>query len=138
MALPPKYVELRIDVFDRANQRAQVLTDLRPRELIGAILDEFGEELDYLGSDPQLYCLKNRENERLDDEHSLADLVRNGEHLILDEIEPALPPSTHRPPQPIYLQDGTTQRSFKIPCLPAIIGRQDPELPDNQLVVVDL
>jgi hypothetical protein len=139
MALPPKYVELHIDVFERVNQRAQVLADLRPRDLISSILEEYGDELDYLGSDPQQYFLRKAlEGERLDDEQPLAQLVRSGERLVLDEVEPDLPPNTHRPPGPIYLQDGTTQRSFKIPWLPAIIGRWDPELPDNRLVVVDL
>jgi hypothetical protein len=139
MVSSPKYLELRIDVFDQLNQRAQVLAELRPPELISAILEEFGDELDYLGGDPDAYWLrKARENERLDDEQPLADLVRTGEHLVLEETEPDLPDNTHRPPQPIYLQDGTTQHAYKIPWLPAIIGRPDPELPENELVAVDL
>jgi hypothetical protein len=139
MVSSPKYLELRIDVFDQLNQRAQVLAELKPPELVSAILEEFGDELDYLSGDPGAYWLrKARENERLDDQQPLEDLVRTGEHLVLEEVVPDLPAHAERPSQPIYLQDGATQRAFKIPWLPAIIGRPDPELPENDLVAVDL
>jgi hypothetical protein len=139
MLSSPKYLELRIDVFDRPNQRAQVLAELKPRELVNAILEEFGDELDYLSADPGVYWLrKARENERLDERQSLAELVRSGDHLVLEEVEPDLPARAQRPSRPIYLQDGATQHAYKLPWLPAIIGRQDPELPEDDLVAVDL
>jgi hypothetical protein len=139
VASSPKYLELRIDIFDRPNQRAQVLGELRPRELVSSILEEFGDELDYLGADPDVYWLrKARENERLENEATLEDQVRTGDHLVLEEADPDLPAHARRPSQPIYLQDGLTQNAYRIPWLPAIIGRPDPELPDNELVAVDL
>src|SRR5437764_7576281 len=86
VASQSKYLELHIDVLDRLNQRAQVLPELRPPELVRAILDEFGEELDYLSSDPGDYRLRNvRQDVLLDDQQALADLVREGEHLALEE-----------------------------------------------------
>src|SRR5438093_12529899 len=121
MPSSPKYVELRIDVFDRVNQKAQVLSELKPPELVSAILEEFGDELDYLGADPNAYWLrKARGDERLDDQQPLAGQVREGEHLVLEEADRSLPGLTRRPSRPIYLQEPATQRAFKILWLPAI------------------
>jgi hypothetical protein len=139
MASPPKYIELRVDVFDRTNQRAQVLSELKPSELVNAILQEFGDELDYLGANPEAYWLrKAREDARLDDQQSLGEQVREGEHLVLEETDRSLPGHAHRPSRLIYLQEPSTQQAYKILWLPAIIGRKDPELPDDELVAVDL
>lgn len=139
MASPSKYLELRIDIFEKANQRAQVLAELKPPELVSAILEEFGDEIDHLGADPDAYWLrKGRGNERLEDQQPLGDQLREGEHLVLEEADRSLPAHTHPPSHAIYLQEAATQRAFKIPWLPAIIGRPDPELPDNDLLAVDL
>jgi hypothetical protein len=139
MASPPNYVELRIDVLDKLNQRAQVLSELKPSDLISSILEEFGEELDYLGTDPGAYLLrKARESERLDDQKPVGDQVREGEHLVLEEADRTLPSNAQRPSRSIYLQEPSTQQAYKIPWLPAIIGRPDPELPDDDQVAVDL
>src|SRR4051812_22427295 len=87
----PKYLELRIDVFDQSNQRAQVLEDLKPRDLVGAILKEF-RELDYLGTDPGSYLLqKARDGTPLDPAQSLREQVRDGERLIMVEDAAAVP-----------------------------------------------
>jgi len=139
VALPPKYVELRIDVFDKASQRAQVLSDLTARDLVSAILEEFGDDLDYLGSDPNAYWLRRaRGDERLEAQMPLSEQVREGEHLVLEEADHSLPAHARRPTRPLYLLEPATQRAYKIPWLPAIIGRPDPDLPDNELVAVDL
>ena len=131
MASSLKYLEVRIDIFDRPNQRAQVLPDLRPAELVSAILEEFGDELDYLSADPTAYRLRNSsDGAELDSGRSLEELVREGEHLVLEEADLDLPSHTRRPSRPIYLQEVASQHAFKIPWLPAIIGRVDPELPE--------
>ncbi|HZT07049.1 MAG TPA: hypothetical protein VFC51_08465 [Chloroflexota bacterium] len=139
MASPPKYLELRIDVFAKSGQRAQVLPEIRPPDLVAAILEEFGDELDILGAAPEAYWLRKAEgNERLDDLLPLEGQVHDGEHLVLEETDPDLPAHTRRPARSVYLQESTTQRAFKIPWVPAIVGRSDPDLPENDLVAVDL
>ncbi len=49
-------LDLRIDVFEKANQRALAMPNLTPPELIEAILLEF-RELEYLSNKPADYLL---------------------------------------------------------------------------------
>jgi hypothetical protein len=139
MGSRPTYIDLRVDVFDQCDQRAQVLPDLRPLDVIRAILEEFGGELDYLQARPEAYQLaRARTGEVLDAARTVGEQVRDGERLILVELEPPLPPGTSRPSSTIYLYDMAAHGAFRIAWQPAVIGRSDPELVDNDLVAVDL
>jgi hypothetical protein len=139
LAWPPKPLEVHIDVFDQLNQRAQVLPELSPAELVGAILEEFGEELDYLGSDAGKYRLRKVQTaEGLDEHKTLGELLVDGDRLVLEEQDEELPPGARRPVRPIYLQDVSSGQSFRIAWQPAIVGRSDSDLAANDLVAVDL
>ena len=89
-------VELTIDVFEETGQRALVLSELRPSQLVKAILQEF-HNLEYLGDDANDYYLIRAESgERLDEDSSLEPL-NTGDRLVLKEREVPLPGTTRRP-----------------------------------------
>jgi hypothetical protein len=64
--------------------------------------------------------------------------VQPNEHLVLIEEEPHLPTGSARPRRAIYFQEHASRRAFRVCFVPAIIGRADPDLPDDMLVAVDL
>lgn len=131
-------LELFIDVFDHAQQRALALPTLNPRTLIAAILQEF-RELEFLSANPAEYQLVQAADQTpLQEEQPLAKQVSNGQHLRLLERELSLPKGGEPPPLPLYLRDTATNKVFKVHWLPAIIGRLDPQVRDNELVAVNL
>jgi len=139
MASPPDYLEVNIDVFEQKNQRAQVVPELSPAELVNAILEEFGDDLDYLGSDAAQYQLRKADAPGgLDNSLSVGEQLSPGDRLVLEELEPTVPNGTEPASVPIYLQDVAGHRSFRIGFLPAYVGRQDTNLAGNDLVAVDL
>jgi len=131
-------IELFIDIFDHLNQRAQALPTITPPELIGALLQEF-TELSFLGDEPHRYQLyKHADQEPLRPTIPLIEQVNSGEHLRLREEEAALPTATTRPSRRLYLRELSTRKVFPIDWVPAIIGRNAPNQPDNDQVAVDL
>ncbi|HEY3061501.1 MAG TPA: hypothetical protein VGL99_21240 [Chloroflexota bacterium] len=139
MASPTKYLELTIDVFDQRSQRAQVVPDITAKDLVGAILDEFRADLNYLGADAAGYRLRREPNrETLEEGKALGDLLANGDHLVLEEHDQALPQGTERPSRPIYLQDVTSGQTYRIGWQPAFVGRYDELMEFNDLVAVEL
>jgi hypothetical protein len=59
-------------------------------------------------------------------------------HLRLVEKLSATPRGAQPAPAPIYLCEQATGRVYRLHWLPAIIGRPDRNLPDNQLLAVNL
>ncbi len=132
-------LELLVDVLDREQEQLAVaLPDLRPGEFIEAILAEF-QEIEYLSRDPWHYRLRRVENgEYLDDDQSLeAQLVKNA-RVALVERPLDLPPGTSAPPERIYLREQSSGAVYPLRWLPAIIGRLDSSLGQNELVAVNL
>jgi len=78
----PQRIEILIDIFDLAQQRALALPELTPPQFIKAILQEF-TELEYLGNAPEEYQLqKAADKTPLDDEKPLQAQLGDEAHLI--------------------------------------------------------
>lgn len=131
-------LDLRIDVFEKANQRALAMPNLTPPELIEAILLEF-RELEYLSNKPADYLLiKAKEKTPLENEDPLQKQLVNGGQLTLFEKELPLPAGTHRFSQPVYLREQASGRVYKLHWQPALIGRPDQSQPHNDWIAVNL
>jgi hypothetical protein len=130
-------LDLKIDVFEKTAQRALVAPDLKPPDLVTAILREFGE-LEYLGSAPENYHLSGVDGKPLDPGARLGDQARTGDRLVLVEEEPPFPEGTRPASRPVYLREQSTGNAYRLAWLPAIIGRVAEDRPDNAAVAVDL
>lgn len=131
-------IELNIDVLDKLAQRALALADLTPEELIGAALKEYSE-IEYLGIDPTDYRLVSAATgNELDGSQPLRAQLGNGDLVKLVEREKPLPSGARRPDAALYLREMASGRVFKLNWLPAIIGRPDRNLRDNQLLAANL
>ncbi len=132
-------IPLQIDVFELPRQRAMVLPDLTPPQLIAAILQEF-TELEYLGDAPTGYqLLKGSNRSPLDDKAPIQHQLAGEKQLVLAEKAPAkLPEGTAKPSLDIYLRDQGSGQVTKLNWLPAIIGRPDKNQPHDNWVAVDL
>jgi hypothetical protein len=131
-------LDIRINVFDKEGQRAQVLPGLTPPELVQAILDEF-RELEYLGGPPSDYQIyRMNDHNPLNEDLPLEQQIGHADHLVLVEKEQPLPARTDRPAHALYLRDQVTGEVYKLHWLPAIIGRPDPGQPHEDWLAVDL
>jgi len=131
-------LELQIDIFEKASQRALALPDLTPPELVDSILQEF-RELEYLSDSPAEYQLfKAVEKSPLDNEDQLQNQLTNAERLVLVELMAPLPEGTERPSDKIYLREQLWGKVFKLSWLPAIIGRPDKNQPFDDRLAVNL
>ncbi len=130
---------LYLDVFDQKNQRAEVLNNLTPPELISAAIAEF-QDLDFLAQSVSELCLRRLDtNEVLDATQPIRQQVEPESRLSLVEVEKSLPANTKRPSAEIYLlEQGVNQaRAYKLHWLPAIIGRSDNTKQHDDWVAVD-
>jgi hypothetical protein len=131
-------LELQVDIFEKAGQRALALPDLTPPELVDSILQEF-RELEYLSDSPADYQLfKAADKSPLDNENQLQSQVSNAERLVLVELMAPLPPGTERPSDKIYLRELSSGKVYKLNWLPAIIGRPDKNQPFDDRLAVNL
>lgn len=133
-------LDLTIDVLELPAQHAAALWTLSPQELIAATLQEF-RELEQLGIDPGDYQLLDAQSGAPLDEKPLDDLFAKDAkdiHLKLVEKLSATPRGAQPAPDPVYLREQATGRVYRIGWLPAIIGRPDRNLADNQLLAVNL
>ncbi len=131
-------LEITVDVFEAKNNRALIVPQLTPREMIASILDEF-RSLAYLSQMPDSYALlRARDGLVLDEASPLGQQLKPGERLILAEYQPELPKETLQPSRHAYLREEASGEVYKLHWLPAIIGRVDASLSDNDRVAVDL
>jgi pSer/pThr/pTyr-binding forkhead associated (FHA) protein len=131
-------LELLIDVLEKPRQRALVLSDLTPPDLITAILREF-RELEYLTGAATDYELRRAEDQTsLDDQAQLGHQLADGERLVLVEKELSVPEEAQRPSRNIYLREQVTDTVYKLHWQPAIIGRPDKSQAHNQWLAVNL
>lgn len=129
---------LFVDVFDEKMQRAVVLPELTPLQLVANILQEF-RELEYLGDDPTTYQLLQAETQVvLDEDETLGAQVADETTVVLAEKPFLLPSGTRPPTHPLYLREMRTGTAFRIPWQPAIIGRVSENSAWNDQVAVDL
>lgn len=131
-------LELFIDVLDKKQQRALAQASLKPRELIEAIIQEFGE-IDYLSTSPDDYrLLKAEDRSPLDDDRPLGKQVANKAALILSSVALPVPAGAQPPRKDVYLREEATDTVYKLHWFPAIIGRPDAEQDQNELIAVNL
>ncbi len=131
-------IEVNIAVLGKPAQRGLALADLTPNELIAATLQEF-REIEYLGIDPADYRLLNAKTDKeLESSEPLKAQLSNGDHVKLVERERPIPSGGHRNDTAVYLRDLASGRVFKLHWLPAIVGRPDRNLRDNQLLAANL
>jgi hypothetical protein len=128
---------LNIEIFNRSEQ-AMVLPGLTPAELVKAILQEF-RELEYLGDQEADYGLQRVDTDlELDDERPMMQQVGPNQQLRLLERIPPLPHGSQLMGRHIYLRELSRGTVFKLHWQPAIIGRIDPYIANNDQVAVNL
>ncbi len=138
MAANQNRLEVRIDIFEKTNQRALALLNLTPPQLIEGILQEF-RELEYLGDSPADYQLRKAQDRApLAEDKPLSEQLQAGERLILVENGVPLPAGTQLPTQPVYLREQSSGKVYKLNWLPALIGRPDQSQPHNDWIAVNL
>jgi hypothetical protein len=131
-------IELLIDVFDLAAQRALALGTLTPPQLVAAVLEEFSE-LEFLGNNRADYVLlKAADQAALDESAPIGDQLAKGDRLILAERVPTLPNGTSAPSRPVYLREQASGKVFQLHWQPAIIGRPDQDHEHNARLAVNL
>ncbi|MCB0227298.1 MAG: hypothetical protein KDI02_26615, partial [Anaerolineae bacterium] len=87
-------LEVRVDIFEKTNQRALALAEVTPPEFVASILQEF-RELEYLSDSPADYrLLKAGDRTPLDNESKLGGQLKGKENLVLVENELPLPAET--------------------------------------------
>lgn len=130
-------LEILVDLFQLAGQRAQVLPSLRAGEFVQAILEEFTEfeQLDVAPTGYQLVRVADRTP--LDEALPLGQQLRAGDRVRLQEKVLPLPVGTQRPAHDLYLRDQANGRVYKLQWLPALIGRTDPTQPRSEWLAVD-
>lgn len=132
-------LDLLIDVLDLKEQRANVVGDLYPSNLIEATLQEFTDDLSHLGKSASAYrFFKLDDNNELNGDEPLGAQLENNERLVLKEWTPPLPAEAQTVDQALYLSDETTSEVYKLSWFPAIIGRPDASRPENELVAINL
>jgi len=132
-------LELFINLPGQGRQRARALASITPAELVDAVLQEFRGELEYLSDSVADYRLVRAANHApLDDGAPLADQVGDGDDLALEERPREVPQGARPSSKPVYLREQATGIVFRLAWLPAIIGRPDDNLPDNEMLAVNL
>lgn len=130
-------IKLHVELPGRQPEEARVLPGLTAMQFISAILAEFRNDIEHLSDVPARYQLVPSDGPALDDDRPLGDQVREG-LVRLVERRPKLPAGTAAPARPCYLRDLASGTVYPILWLPALIGRSDASLPNNELIAVDL
>lgn len=139
MSSSKSHFVLFLDVFEYENQRAEVLNNLTPPELIAAAIEEF-QDLEFLNQPVSELCLQRVDTgEALDVALPIRQQVEPLSRLRLAEVENSLPVDTIRPSAEIYLlESGTSQtKAYKLHWFPAIVGRSDNTKEHDDWVAVD-
>ncbi len=130
-----EYIEIRLDIFDRQGQRAQVLKTLRLGELIEEILKEFD---DIPADSPERYALYLKGSKKsLPREQTLekADIQPQDELTLAyanrDDLREMLDAGR------IKLRDEETDREYALDWTPALIGRPTNSAEHNMLLAVN-
>ncbi len=133
-------ISLSIKVLGLGSQRAEALASLKPPELIAEILQEFRDELPYLGTQPEDYtlCLASS-TFRLDEQLPLNEQnLGNNPSLILEERPVNLPIGASALSKAAYFREPNSGQVYRLRWQPAIIGRPYPGKNDEALLGVNL
>ncbi len=142
------YTKLHIDLsllnephqataFDKPHV-VEIQRKVTPRYLVQAIIDEFNE-VTHLIRDPAAYYLdQGQDGTRLDDNDPLLEQLGNQYTCRLVEVEQEFPPHAQPMHRRIYLREQGSNRVIRLAWQPAIIGRSDEKLSDNDLIACKL
>jgi pSer/pThr/pTyr-binding forkhead associated (FHA) protein len=130
------YIDVKIDVFEHADQRARVLDSLTPAGLIQEILKEFD---DITADAPEKYAIYLKGMDRpLNANYTMTQLdIQPQDELVFDyvrkTIRQMLPPSQYA-----ILREDSTGKTFDIQWQPAVIGRPTNEVDHDITLAVNV
>jgi hypothetical protein len=137
MASTQGHSEIQIDLFGTWH-KALIIPSLTPSELVRSIIEEF-REIEHLNNEANAYRLAHAgSQELLDNERSLLQQLGKFRQVRLLEYMPPLPNGASSINQHIYLREQSRNSLYKLNWQPAIIGRIDENLSQNELVAVNL
>lgn len=133
------YVKIKLDLSDLDKpQEVLVLPTLTPPELLGAIIEEF-RGTPHLIPNPAAYRLTRADTGTLlDDELPLARQLGPQLACRLHEYCPPLPQGAVPMGLRIYLREQIHGTVYPLHWQPALIGRPDDKLLDNDLLAVNV
>lgn len=131
-----EYIDVKIDVFENAGQRARVRRTLTARDLIQEILKEFD---DIPADSPEKYAvyLKGDDHPLKADANLIQLDIQPQDELVFDYIRQTLRRML-KPEQVAYLREETTGKVFNIEWQPAVIGRPTNEADHNLTLAVNV
>jgi pSer/pThr/pTyr-binding forkhead associated (FHA) protein len=130
------YIDVKIDVFEYADQRASVLESLTPAGLIQEILKEFD---DITADAPEKYAIYLKGMERpLNPASTMAQLdIQPHDELVFDYVRQPIRQMLE-PKDYAFLHEVTTQKVYDIQWQPAVIGRPDSDVGHNIILAVNV
>ncbi|MGZ6346794.1 MAG: FHA domain-containing protein [Anaerolineales bacterium] len=130
------YIDVKIDVFEYADQRARVLESLTPAGLIQEILKEFD---DITSDAPEKYAIYLKGMERqLNPDSTMVQLdIQPQDELVFDYVRQAIRQMLE-PRDYAFLEEVTTRKVYDIQWQPAVIGRPDSDVGHNIILAVNV
>jgi pSer/pThr/pTyr-binding forkhead associated (FHA) protein len=130
------YIDVKIDVFEYADQRARVLESLTPAGLIQEILKEFD---DITADAPEKYAIYLKGMERpLNPGSTMVQLdIQPQDELVFDYVRQPIRQMLE-PKDYAFLQEVTTRKVYDIQWQPAVIGRPDSDVGHNIILAVNV
>jgi pSer/pThr/pTyr-binding forkhead associated (FHA) protein len=131
-----EYLDVKIDVFERAGQRAR----LRKTLTVSALIEEVLREFDDIAADsPQKYAVYLKGMDRpLAANQTLTQLdIQPQDELVFDYIRQSIRQML-APRFYASLREETTNKAFDIQWYPAIIGRPTTEEDHNQMLAINV
>lgn len=131
-----EYIDVKIDVFENAGQRARARKTLTARDLIQEILKEFD---DIPADSPEKYAIYLKGDERpLKADANLIQLdIQPQDELVFDYARQTLR-RMFKPEQAAWLREESTGRVFDLEWQPAVIGRPTNEADHNLTLAVNV
>jgi pSer/pThr/pTyr-binding forkhead associated (FHA) protein len=131
-----EYIDVKIDVFEHADQRARVLASLTPAGLIQEILKEFD---DITADSPEKYAIYLKGMDRpLNKNYTMVQLdIQPQDELVFDYVRKTIRQMLH-PSQYAILREDTTGKTFDIQWQPAVIGRPTNEVDHDIVLAVNV
>jgi pSer/pThr/pTyr-binding forkhead associated (FHA) protein len=131
-----EYIDVKIDVFENAGQRARVRKTLTTKDLIQEILKEFD---DIPADAPEKYAVYLKGDDRpLKADANLIQLdIQPQDELVFDYIRQTLR-RMFKPEQVVYLREESTGKVFEIDWQPGVIGRPTNEADHNLTLAINV
>ncbi len=130
------YIDVKIDVFENADQRARILETLTPAGLIQEILKEFD---DITADAPEKYAIFLKGMERpLNPGSTMTQLdIQPHDELVFDYVRQPIRQMLE-PKDYAFLQEVVTRKVYDIQWQPAVIGRPDSDVGHNIILAVNV